>query len=273
MSWNWISRINDHMHELLQALIDYTPKLIAAILIVLFGYLIAKLFRLIISKLTRGLDYLYNGFSGKHNARGRVKRSISSKVAGVGFWLTFLFFIIVAVQFLKIPGLKRTMQQIVDYLPHILLSVVILFIGYVISEPIRFQLSRYLKSKGFLFFDPISHLLKGLILFFAILISIDQLGVNIFLLDFLVLSFFTAFFLAISIAATLSLIPYLQHMISIFYIKKIFEIEQTIEFEGHRGNIKSFTQTGVILQTDTGDMIIPGKYLFDQIITRQSRDI
>lgn len=272
MKWNLMSNINNHLSEIFKGVVNYLPNLLAAIFIFIAGYFIAKLMKLIILKLSRGSDYLYYAFTEKSSKNARVKNSISGKIAGIGFWLIWLFFIVAAIQFLKIPGMRRVILHFVDYLPHILLSATIIFIGYAISEPIRFQLSRSLKSKGFIFHQSISYFIRVLILLLSVLVGVSQLGINIFILNVLVISSFTALFLAVSFACAYSMIPYIQHIISMFYTKKIYEVGQHVELDGFSGVIKDFSQVSVTLKSNSGEVIVPGKRFFEQTVIRNSGD-
>jgi mechanosensitive ion channel-like protein len=116
----------------LNSLIGFIPNLLGCLIILLVGYLIARIVRVIVAKLLEkiGLDRaLSHSHAGGYVERVSPGARPSRLVAGVAFWFIFIYAIAAAVGALKIPALTNFMGNVQNYLPNVVAAVLILVIG------------------------------------------------------------------------------------------------------------------------------------------------
>lgn len=114
--------------------IDFLPQLLAALLILLIGYIIAK----VLGRLTRkGLNKLrldramHNSPAG--NTISRFVESPSALLGNVVFWLVFIGAISLAISALNLPVLNDLLTALYSYLPNILAAILIFVVASAIS--------------------------------------------------------------------------------------------------------------------------------------------
>lgn len=120
----------------LNALIGFIPNLLGCLAILLVGYLVARLIKLLVSKLLEavGLDRALSGSqAGTYVERVSPGARPSRLVATVAFWFIFIYAIAAAVGALKIPTLTNFMANVQNYLPNVIAAVVILVIGVALA--------------------------------------------------------------------------------------------------------------------------------------------
>ena len=120
----------------LNALIGFIPNLLGCLVILLVGYLIARVVRLLVAKLLEkiGLDRaLSHSHAGTYVERVSPGAHPSRLVALVAFWFIFIYAIAAAVGALKIPALTNFMGNVQNYLPNVIAAVLILVIGVALA--------------------------------------------------------------------------------------------------------------------------------------------
>jgi len=120
----------------LDGLIGFIPNLVGCLVILVVGYLIARIVKAVLAKLLEGvgLDRALSGSqAGSYVERVSPGARPSRLIAAVAFWFIFLYAIAAAVGALKIPTLTNFMANVQNYLPNVIAAVVILVIGVALA--------------------------------------------------------------------------------------------------------------------------------------------
>ncbi len=116
----------------INSLIGFIPNLLGCLVILLVGYVIARIVRVVVAKLLEkiGLDRaLSRSHAGAYVERVSPGARPSRLVALVAFWFIFIYAIAAAVGALKIPALTNFMGNVQNYLPNVIAAVLILVVG------------------------------------------------------------------------------------------------------------------------------------------------
>ena len=119
----------DSLNQFWLQLVNFLPKLLAAVVIVFFGWLLAKLARVAVKrilelthfdKLTKksGLEAFMNS--------GNIQFSLCGVVSQVVYWMVIILFIITGADTLGLTGVADLLHQVANYLPHIILAVLVM---------------------------------------------------------------------------------------------------------------------------------------------------
>ncbi len=132
-------QIAQSLQRALDGLLGFIPNLIGFLVILLVGYLIARLVKGIVTKVLQKLKLdhaLHSGKSGEYAERISPGASPSALIGGVVFWLIFLFVLSAAIGALKIPAVTAFMNTVLGYLPNVIAAVLIFVIAGVIATAI-----------------------------------------------------------------------------------------------------------------------------------------
>lgn len=114
----------------------FLPNLLGFVVILLVGYVIARVVKTVVRKAldTLGMDRKLR----ESDAHAYVERvlpgaSPSNGIARVAFWLIFVFFITSAIGALKIPAVTTFMNQVLAYLPNVIVAIAIFVVAALVS--------------------------------------------------------------------------------------------------------------------------------------------
>ena len=129
----------------LNELIAFVPELIAALLILVIGYFVAKVLARVIGRLLHGagLDRALLGGQAGSWVR-RVTTSPSRLISRIAFWALFLGVISFAVSVLGISALSAFVGAIFAYLPNVIAALAIFLVATAIAAGVAALASRLL---------------------------------------------------------------------------------------------------------------------------------
>ena len=131
--------IGDSLQQGIDGFFAFLPNLIGFLVILIVGFIIARLIKAAITKLLQkvGLDRaLHSGQTGQYVERVSPGASPSRLIAGVVFWFIFIFVLSAAIGALKIPAVTTFMNQVLAYLPNVIVAVLIFVIAGAIAGAI-----------------------------------------------------------------------------------------------------------------------------------------
>jgi hypothetical protein len=124
--------IGDSVQQALDSFFGFVPNLLGFLVILLVGYIIAKLARTAIAALLQkvGLDRaLHTSDAGQYVERVSPGASPANLIGAVAFWFVFLFAISAAIGALKIPALSDFIAQVQAFLPNIIVAAIIFVVA------------------------------------------------------------------------------------------------------------------------------------------------
>jgi hypothetical protein len=157
---------------------EYIPVLIAALVILFAGYLLAKLIERAVDRLLAvlGLNrWLARG--GVLDAVGRTgwRRAPSRLIGTIAFWFVMFTVILIAAKALGLSSLADIFSQLVSYVPSVIAAVVIVLIGIVLGE---FVDGLIMASAGAIHGGPtLARVGRGGVVVLAIFMALQELGV------------------------------------------------------------------------------------------------
>jgi Conserved TM helix len=127
--------------------ITFVPKLAAALLIILVGYLLAKVVASVLNKVLErvGFDRAVER-GGIKQALARSKYDPSDIIAKLAFWLIFLVTLQIAFGVFGPNPISDLLQGLIAYLPNVLVAIVIIVVAAAVAKAVTDLLSNLLSS-------------------------------------------------------------------------------------------------------------------------------
>ncbi|HEX2104605.1 MAG TPA: hypothetical protein VHF51_13200 [Solirubrobacteraceae bacterium] len=125
-------KIGDSLQQALDSFFGFVPNIVGFLVILLIGYIIAKVARKAIAALLQkvGLDRaLHNSDAGQYVERVSPGASPANLIGAVAFWFVFLFAISAAIGALKVPALSDFIAQVQAFLPNIIVAAIIFVVA------------------------------------------------------------------------------------------------------------------------------------------------
>lgn len=114
----------------------FLPNLLGFLIILLIGFVIAKVVQAALRKIFQkaGLDrHLHESSAHQYVERVMPGASPSNGIARVAFWLIFIFFVVAAIGALKIAAVTAFMNQVLAYLPNVIVAIIIFVVAAAIA--------------------------------------------------------------------------------------------------------------------------------------------
>ena len=132
-------KVSDSVQQGLDSLFGFIPNVIGFLVILIVGYFVARIVKAVVSKLLdkAGLDrHLHSGQTGEYVEKISPGASPSRLIASVVFWFIFLFALSAAIGALQIPAVTAFMNQVLAYLPNVVVAVLIFVVAGVVAAAI-----------------------------------------------------------------------------------------------------------------------------------------
>jgi small-conductance mechanosensitive channel len=132
-------KVSDSVQQGLDSLFGFIPNVIGFLVILVVGYLVARIVKTVVSKLLdkAGLDqHLHSGQTGEYVEKVSPGASPSRLIASVVFWFIFLFALSAAIGALQIPAVTAFMNQVLAYLPNVVVAVLIFVVAGVVAAAV-----------------------------------------------------------------------------------------------------------------------------------------
>src|SRR5919199_6294208 len=127
--------------------ITFVPKLAAALVIILVGYLLAKVVASVLNKVLERVGF------DRAVERGGVKQALAKStydpsdiIAKLAFWLIFLVTLQIAFGVFGPNPISDLLQGLIAYLPNVLVAIVIIVVAAAIAKAVTDLLSNLLSS-------------------------------------------------------------------------------------------------------------------------------
>ncbi len=238
-----------------------TPRVLGTILILLLGWFVAKFVRKTIQRLARDSRRVMTSL-GVDTAIGDYVPtwSFARIVAELMFWVILALSLILSLHNLGLPGLANWLTDLFHYLPQLLLSVFIIFIGIVVARSVKDMLLDIATRKRIEQAALLATSAQALIITFALLVSFAQIGVDVSLLVYLVLIVLAALLGCVTISFGVGAKNVVSNILSAHYLQQDYTIGQRVRVQDYEGTIVEMTATGVWIDTDAGRALIPSHY-------------
>ena len=193
----------DSLNQFWLQLIYFVPRLLAVIVILFAGWLVAKLARFAVKRL---LDLThFDKFAQKSGLesflnQGDVHLSLSGIISQVIYWLVIILFIITGANILGLTEVAQLLKELASYLPHIIVAIVVLIFGTLLARFVNRLVFAWLHSVKFEGALMVSTSAEYGVQILALFIALEQLGIGMQLLHSLFVIVFDALFLALAIA-------------------------------------------------------------------------
>ena len=179
------------------------PKIIGFIIILIVGWIISWAIGAAITALLRTIRF--NDLSNRsgittfvHNMG--VRADASSVVAQIIKWFVRLMVLVVAFDALGLPAIAQIFNQMLAWLPNLIVALVVLVIGGILATVVSDLVRGSTASAGIANPNLLATLASYAVWAFAIVVAVNQIGIATALVDTLFMAFVGAIALAFGLA-------------------------------------------------------------------------
>lgn len=266
---SWLLVLKDTVTQAVAGLIRLLPNVLGAIAVILAGWLLAKLLRNLAERALRLLSRALARVARGPLARGMLMEERSIKAVGaILYWATILLFLTAATQVLGLGIFTDWLSNVVGYLPALLAGLLILLAGFVFSLMAKDVVSAAASSAHLAYAEVLGRSVQILIFSMAVVIGIDQMGINVTFLVVIVGITLGMIFGGMALAFGLGSRQVVANILAAHYARQMYQIGDTVTIGQLQGRIEQITTVSVVLDTAQGRCHVPTALFLSETSSR-----
>jgi Conserved TM helix len=199
---DWGDAVFLSISNALNTFLSAIPQVLGALLIILIGWLIAGVVARITTGLLRraGADRLMATHGSSVYGQRSAQFKPSTVVGEIVKWIIRFVFLVAAANVLGMPQVSELLNDVLLWIPNLLVAAVILLVAPVIARFVRGAIEVGAGQMGFTNAPLLGKVAEIAIVAFAVVVAINQIGIAANLVNTLFLGFVAAIALAFGLA-------------------------------------------------------------------------
>lgn len=200
---NGLRSVSDTMLASLQSFFAFLPTLLGAVLILIVGWLIAGVVARLIEKGLTAVGFeraVHHSGIGQFVERSGAHWTTSRLIGQLAKWFVFLLFVQAAANVLNMPQLTQIMNQIILFIPNVIVAVAIVVVGSLAAKFLSGLTRSAVSEMGVGSPDVLAKLVNVAVIGFAGVAALNQLGVATVVVNTLFIGLVSAAALALGLS-------------------------------------------------------------------------
>lgn len=262
----WSEPLIAALTRLVHQFFEFLPQLLGGIVLVVVGYFVARLLRLIAVRLARGWDRLILrfAFGGKAADPEKAGQSSAKWVGSAVFWVTILVFLMAAANTLDLRMLTAGLERIIGYVPNLIVAALILVVGFALGNMARNAVAVALRSGSPQQRELLPAGAKILTVGITGVIAAGQVGLDNSVLVAILTVIVGAALAGAALAFGLGARTLVGNLIGSREMRRECRVGEVIRIGSAEGRILQLGQTSAVLETEEGRLTVPGKLFHEQ---------
>lgn len=167
--------VMEPLRSIWYGIIQTVPGIVAAIILLIIGYLVAMLIAYIVDNLLEKIKFDKWVLDKTHAAKAFGKFKLGKFLALITKWYVFILFLPPAAALIKLNALSSFLMAVAMWIPNVIIAIILAMIGVALAFYIENKIiETKVKAASIL-----ALIAKVIIYVFTILIVLDQVGIRI----------------------------------------------------------------------------------------------
>jgi hypothetical protein len=239
-------------------IVEFTPKVLAAIIVLVAGYFVAKLVARFVSLLCEraGLQRAAERSGLWDSMKNmQVRRNVPAIVGTIVFWMLLLVFLMAGFSILGLPKVSEAIDKVVTYIPNLLVATVMVVVGLLVASFLRGVIATSADRTGISYAQHLangSYYVMALLVFMA---ALTQLGMQLELLEKLILIGFAAIALGFGLAFGLGGRDTMAGILAGYYVRQRLQAGDHVTVGHLEGTVREVGPVATIIETEEQGML------------------
>jgi len=267
--------VSDAVVQAYEKMMEILPEALLAILIVIAGWIVAAIFYRICVKVLAffAVDKLVAKTPLDKMLKSiGITKSASGILGLLVFWLTILITLIFAADVLSLDKVSDALETVTRYIPQVIAAFLIIVFGMLLAKFLQTLIVQSLSKTEIGYERSIGRAVQTIVLIFVFLAAVEQLGLDLSFITTNVLIVVAAMFLIGGLGIVLGARTVLENALLCQHLKKHLKVGKKVTVGDVKGEIKSFTLAGIVVETSQGDTIVPASHFFTNTYTVSTDD-
>ena len=265
--WEWGKIVLVFFQSIFEKIGGYLPNLVGAIVVLVIGWLGAKILRRLTVKILRVCGIVELSKKIKFHdmlTKIGISNTLDQIIGGLVYYMVLFIFLISASEILGFKLVLDTLNKFIAYLPHVFGAFLILIIALYLAKVIKDGLASASTTLNIAYAAALSSVLEIFIVGFGIVMALTELGLDMTIFTANITIIISGIVLAMALSLGLGSRSIMSNVLARYYISQLFHVGDTVTLGGHKGAIIKITPVSVIIQTDDEEALhIPNERIIE----------
>jgi small-conductance mechanosensitive channel len=249
--WNdvLVKSFEDSFHQIVQ----FAPRVVAMVFVLVIGYIIAKLFARILTlsceKLGLQVAAERSGVAQSMQHMG-IKRNVPGVIGTIGFWLVMWAFLMAGFKILELTGLSDAMQRVFNYIPNLLVATVVVVVGLFIASFLRGVIATSADRVGITYADRLATGCYYVLAVLTFYTALGQLGMELEVFKYLILIAAGALAVGFGLAFGLGGRDVVGGILAGYYVRQRLQAGDHVTVGAWEGTVREVGPVATVIETD-----------------------
>lgn len=265
----WRAVLENAVSVLIARVAAFLPKLVGAVMILLAGWIVARLVRSLAKRVLHrvGLDRATERLELLEPLRHAGMTQAPSAIAAyLVYWILMLTVLLVAVETLGLSAVTTTIDRLIAYLPNVLAAGFIVVIGLLVARVGRDVVTTGAAAARIAEAERVGAAIHVVIVMVVAVLAVEQLGVQTELLVTVISVMLGAVALSMGIAFALGARQMVTHILAGHYLRKNLPVGRSVAVRGRRGDVERVGAVDTMLRADGELWSIPNGLLLEEVV-------
>jgi hypothetical protein len=249
----WNEVLQNSFNQAFHNVIQFAPRVVAMVVVLVVGYIAARLIGRIITLLCEkvGLQRAaeHSGLAQSMQHMG-IKRNVSAVIGTIVFWLLMCVFLMAAFNILELPELSAAMGTVVHYIPKLLVATVVVVVGLLIASFLRGVVATSADRVGISYADRLAAGCYYVLAILTFYTALGQLGMELELLKDLILIAFGSLAVGFGLAFGLGGREVIGGILAGYYVRQRLQAGDHVSIAGLEGTVREVGPVSTVIETD-----------------------
>lgn len=168
------------INTLWDQLASFVPQLLAAILLLILGWLLARVARSGLERLLKAINFdaiIHKSGLEASIQQGGLNMSVSSILGHLVYWMIILVMIVTVSNSLNLPMVADLFERVVLYIPNVIVAILVLVFGTILARFINRIVFAWLTGVGFAGALTVSTFSEYAMMVFVFFAALEQLQI------------------------------------------------------------------------------------------------
>ena len=180
----WENLFLDPVREMLTKIMAYLPVLLAALVILIVGWIVAKIIRTIVNgmlKVVRFDTLTDKAGISEVLKKGNIKMTAREVFSGLVYWLVIIMVLVMVANALGLPKASDILSNLFAYVPKVIAALLVLVVAMFLASFVSGIVQTVAANAKLPKPDLLAGISRWAIIIFAVTIALAQLGIAVLL--------------------------------------------------------------------------------------------
>ena len=231
----------------------FAPKIVAMVVVLVLGYLVARIVARVAMVLSEKLGLqtaaARSGLADSMQHMG-IKRNLPTIVATIVFWLLMCVFIMAAFNILDMPDVSAAMSGVVSFIPKLLVATIVVVVGLLVASFLRGVVATSADRVGLSYAEHLATAFYYVLVLVTFHAALTHLGMNLQLLENMLLIAFGALAVGFALAFGFGGRDVVGGILAGYYIRQRLQAGDHVTVGPLEGTVREVGPVATVIETD-----------------------